>query len=180
MKQACMAVTLAATILMSAWVLMAVMATASFALTPHYLTTGFAWAPVDIVHEENDNPFRLVPVADEPDEPEQEEDWGYYEEYGEPVYYDPGPDSFDGFKQQGVRDGVDSETETWYSSTNAHHYRTDEWTADDEGYYRDADGYYVVSSDDYAEGEVIETSKGEAKVYDSGSGSGNTDMYVNW
>ena len=105
-----------------------------------------------------------------------QEDEYYYEDYYEPTYYD----NSDGFMQQGVRDGVDSDTETWYSSNRAYHYRTSEWTADDEGYYRDSDGYYVVASNDYPEGSVVTTSKGEAKVYDSGTDSGNIDMYVNW
>ena len=88
--------------------------------------------------------------------------------------------SGDGFMQEGVRSGVDSATETWYSSNAAYHYRTSEWSPDDEGYYRDSDGYYVVASNDYPEGSVVTTSKGEAKVYDSGTDSGNIDMYVNW
>ena len=104
----------------------------------------------------------------------------YYETYYEPTYYAPSRSSGDGFMQQGVRGGVDSDTETWYSSNAAYHYRTGEWTPDSEGYYRDADGYYVVASSDYAQGEVVNTSKGEARVYDSGPASGNIDMYVNW
>ena len=104
--------------------------------------------------------------------------YGYYEDYS--GSYAPAWDSVDGFYSQGVRDGVDSATETYYSSNRAYHYRTPEWTPDEEGYYRDADGYYVVSSDDYAEGEVVQTSKGEGRVDDGGSGSGNFDMYVNW
>lgn len=104
-----------------------------------------------------------------------------YAEYWEAGYYEPTYSySGDGFMQEGVRAGVDSDTETWYSSNAAYHYRTNEWTPDDEGYYRDADGYYVVASDDYPEGSVVTTSKGEAKVYDSGTDSGNIDMYVNW
>ena len=108
-----------------------------------------------------------------------EEEW-YTESqewYSEPY---SGSGSSDGFMQQGVREGVDSDTETWYSSSTLYHYRTSEWTPDDEGYYRDSDGYYVVASDDYPEGSVVTTSKGEAKVYDSGTDSGNIDMYVNW
>ena len=31
-----------------------------------------------------------------------------------------------------------------------------------------------------AKGDVVNTSKGEAKVYDDGTESGNIDMYVNW
>lgn len=122
-------------------------------------------------------------VFNEPEpEPEVEEEYyeePYYEEYYEEEYYESGY-SGDGFMQAGVREGVDSDTETWYSSNALYHYRTPEWSPDDEGYYRDSDGYYVVASDDYPEGSVVMTSKGEAKVYDSGTNSGNIDMYVAW
>lgn len=89
-------------------------------------------------------------------------------------------DSADGFYNQGVRSGVGSETETYYSSAVAYHYRTGEWHTDDEGYWRDADNRYVVSSDDYPQDAIVQTSKGEGRVYDSGSGEGNIDMYVSW
>ena len=102
-----------------------------------------------------------------------DEDYAWVESYA-PSY------SGDGFQQEGVRAGVDSSTETWYSSNQAYHYRTGEWTPDDEGYYRDSDGYYVVASNDYAEGTVVNTSKGEAKVYDDGTYSGNIDFYTNY
>ena len=98
----------------------------------------------------------------------------YYEEYYEPSY------SGDGFMQDGVRPGVDSDTETWYSSNQAYHYRTSEWSTDEEGYYKTDEGYYVVASSDYPEGTVINTSKGEAIVLDDGTDSGNVDFYVAW
>lgn len=125
----------------------------------------------------------------EPEEAEEtyEEEEPYYEEYYyEEEYYDyggysgSGGGSSDGFMEQGIRDGVDSDTETWYPESAGRHYRTDEWHTDEEGYYRDSDGYYVVASDDYAEGSVVNTSKGEAKVYDDGTDSGNIDFYVGW
>ena len=112
-------------------------------------------------------------VEDEWMETYAEYDGGWVENYSTSY-------SGDGFQQEGVRAGVDSDTETWYSSNALYHYRTSEWTPDDEGYYRDSEGYYVVASDDYPEGSVVTTSKGEAKVYDSGTDSGNIDMYVNW
>ena len=83
----------------------------------------------------------------------------------------------DGFAFEGVRE-YNGRTESWYSSNQAYHYRTGEWTADDEGYYRDSEGYYVVASEDHAEGEVFDTSKGKAKVYDGGCDSGVTDFYT--
>lgn len=70
---------------------------------------------------------------------------------------------------------------TWYSSNVLHHYRTDEWTAGSDDIYRDADGYIVVASSDYAQGTIIEnTPFGAAKVYDSGCASGTLDVYVNY
>ena len=118
-------------------------------------------------------------AAEEADEGEWYDD-GYYEEYYEESYSGGGWDSADGFYSQGVREGVDSATETYYSSNKARHKDTAQWTADEEGYYRDSDGYYVVASNDYEQGTVVTTSKGEAKVYDDGTDSGNIDMYVNW
>lgn len=104
----------------------------------------------------------------------------WYDEYYEESYYEPSYStsySGDGFKQQGVRE-YNGRTETWYSSNQLYHYRTGEWTVDDEGYYRDSDGYYVVAASDIAEGETLETSKGTAKVYDSGCDDGVTDFYT--
>lgn len=112
-------------------------------------------------------------AADEVDEGE----W-YDEGYYEPTYYAPSY-SGDGFAQEGVREH-DGRTETWYSSSTLYHYRTPEWSVDDEGYYRDGDGYYVVAASDVAEGETLETSKGTARVYDSGCDDGVTDFYVNF
>ena len=129
----------------------------------------------------------LIPAEEQATKEEAVEEEYYEEEYYEPYYeeeyYDygySGGGSSDGFMQAGVRDGVDSDTETWYSSNQAYHYRTSEWSPDDEGYYRDSNGYYVVASSDYPEGTVIETSKGEAIVLDDGTSSGNVDFYVNW
>ena len=82
------------------------------------------------------------------------------------------------FMQAGVVD-YDGHSETWYSSQVLYHYRTPEWTADDEGFYRTAEGYYVVASDAWPEGAVIETSRGLAQVLDGGCGD-NVDFYCNW
>ena len=101
-----------------------------------------------------------------------EYDGGWVESYA-PSY------SGDGFQQEGVR-YHDGRTETWYSSSTLYHYRTSEWEVDDEGYYRDSDGYYVVAASDVPEGSVIEGTKGECKVYDSGCDDGVTDYYVAW
>lgn len=70
--------------------------------------------------------------------------------------------------------------ETYYSSQVLYHYRTPEWTADAEGFYRDANGYYVVAASDLPQGTVFQGSRGMCKVYDSGCAAGTTDYYVNF
>ena len=70
--------------------------------------------------------------------------------------------------------------ETYYSSNALYHYRTGEWTQDSEGFWRDADGYYVVAASDMAQGSVFAGSKGDCKVYDSGCAAGTTDYYTGW
>lgn len=49
-----------------------------------------------------------------------------------------------------------------------------------DGTIRDSSNYIVVASDDYPKGTVIQTSLGPGKVYDSGSGKGNIDLYTDW
>ena len=102
-------------------------------------------------------------------EPEQE----YIEEY-EPL-------TGDEFMYQGVYE-YGGRLETWYSSNVSYHYRTGEWWVDEEGFYRTDEGYYVVaaSEDEFGEGSVIETSRGEAMVLDCGCEDGTTDFYVCW
>lgn len=70
--------------------------------------------------------------------------------------------------------------ETYYSSRVLYHYRTPEWTADAEGFYHDANGYYVVAASDLPQGTVFQGSRGMCKVYDSGCAAGTTDYYVNF
>lgn len=107
----------------------------------------------------------------------------YYETYYEPVYYAPSyvqgdPDGLNSFV--GVVDGPNGTIETAYSSNVLYHYRTQEWTPDEYGFYRTEDGYYVVASNEYEEGTVIETSRGEAMVLDGGCAEGYIDFYTNW
>lgn len=73
-----------------------------------------------------------------------------------------------------------SRKETYYSSRVLRHYRTSEWTIDAEGFYKTSDGYYVVAASDLPQGSIINTSKGAAKVLDSGCAAGVTDFYVSW
>ena len=70
--------------------------------------------------------------------------------------------------------------ETYYSSRVLYHYRTPEWWVDGEGFYRTAEGYYVVAASDMAQGTVFTGSKGACQVLDSGCAAGVTDYYVNW
>ena len=106
-------------------------------------------------------------------------------EYYEPTYYAPtysgvsgDPDGLNSFV--GIIDGVNGTRETAYSSSVLYHYRTSEWTPDEYGFYRTDEGYYVVASSDYEQGTVIETTRGEAMVLDSGCDSGIVDFYVQW
>lgn len=72
--------------------------------------------------------------------------------------------------------------ETYYSSRVLRHYRIGEWHTDDEGFWRTAEGYYVVAANsaEYCEGTLVDTSKGLAQVLDCGCSYGTIDMYVNW
>lgn len=100
--------------------------------------------------------------------------------YYQPSYYGVSgdPDGLNSFV--GIIDGVNGTRETAYSSNVLYHYRTSEWTPDEYGFYRTDDGYYVVASSDYEQGTVIETTRGEAMVLDSGCDSGIVDFYVDW
>ena len=146
---------------------------------------------------------RYEPPAEPEAEPEAEPDeqaaydegWHepeHYEQvygYDEPAYdytpavydyqasaydYQPG----DGLTKSGGVNYHDGRTETYYSSAVLHHYRTDEWTADEEGFYRDSEGRYVVAASDMEQGAVFEGSKGECVVLDTGCAPGVTDYYV--
>ena len=105
----------------------------------------------------------------------------YYETYYEPTYYAPSYSApSDGLTPQSGVNYHDGRTETYYSSNVARHYRTDEWTVDGEGFYRTAEGQYVVAASDMPQGTVFEGSKGECIVLDSGCAEGVTDYYVDW
>lgn len=97
----------------------------------------------------------------------------YYAEYSD-AYNEDGPSH----TMPGWYDGY---LETYYSDTVARHYMSDQWTVDDEGFYRDQDGRYIIGVD-IAEGielgTVVDTGKGEAIVMDYGSGAHVHDFYV--
>lgn len=83
---------------------------------------------------------------------------------------------------------------SYYPDSKAYHYRTNEWYACDDGFYRDADGY-IVCADKYNMGYtedgtrrwvgqitsenaiIVDTPFGPAKVYDWCE-EGNIDIYV--
>lgn len=102
----------------------------------------------------------------------------YYEEptYYTPTYYAPS----DGLTAEGGVNYHDGRMETYYSSNVLVHQDISDWTADDEGFYRTDEGYYVVAASDMEQGTVFEGSKGECVVLDSGCADGVTDYYVNW
>lgn len=85
-----------------------------------------------------------------------------------------------GLTQQSGVNYYDGRTETYYSSNVLYHYRTSEWTVDNEGFYRTNEGYYVVAASDMPQGTTFEGSKGICIVLDSGCNAGVTDYYVNW
>lgn len=121
-----------------------------------------------------------APVEETPEEAVWYDETAYYDDYG----YDYGEDEYyapsDGLNAYTGVYEHDGRVESYYSSNVLYHYRTNEWTVDDEGFYRDADGYYVVAASDMEEGETFEGSKGQCKVYDNGCSEGVTDYYVNW
>ena len=115
-------------------------------------------------------------------------DDGGYAYGGSRVAYDPmynadGPNPQMPGWYGGEEDGY---VETYYSSNVLYHSMTDQWTLDDEGFYHDANGRYVIGvsdseRDELPYGSVVMTGKGEAVVYDYGSGIDNVhDFYTNW
>lgn len=101
--------------------------------------------------------------------------------YTEPVYSAPVyTENGDGLTKSGGVNWHNGRRETWYSSNDAYHYRTGEWTVGEDGVYRDADGYVVVAAGDYELGSTVDTSFGEGKVYDYCGTPGTTDVYVAW
>lgn len=135
----------------------------------------------------------VPPVEEEPEESEEsDEDYIYQEPveeyyddstYYEEATYEPEESYSNGSgltKQSGVNQ-YNGRRETYYSSNVLRHYRIDEWHTDENGVWRDSDGYVVVAADDIPEGGLVDTSFGEGKVYDCGVGyDGGTDIYTNW
>ena len=85
-----------------------------------------------------------------------------------------------GLTQESGINYYDGRTETYYSSNVLYHQDTDQWTVDDEGFYRTDEGYYVVAASDMPQGTTFEGSKGTCIVLDSGCEEGVTDYYTNF
>ena len=114
-------------------------------------------------------------------------DGGYYGggEYEMPysdMYNTDGP-------SQNMPGWYDGHVETAYNASG--HYMASEWTLDDEGFYHDSEGRYVVgvsineinpdTGETYQYGDVIQTGAGEAVVYDYGYGVSNVrDFATAW
>ena len=121
----------------------------------------------------------------------------YVEPPAEEAFAEPAPEEeaqpepasvsqYDGdFRSAGIVYGENGYSYTWYSqnvlpgsgltelNSNGRH-------VDERGFVCDGDGYIAVASDDHAMGTVVETPFGEGRVYDSGSGSGNIDIYTDY
>ena len=97
-----------------------------------------------------------------------------YEPYAGPSEVQGNPDGLNSFV--GVVEYGDH-VETYYATSAVY---DDQLSVDEQGFYRDSEGRYVVASSDHEIGEVIETSQGEAIVMDDGTAPGVVDMHVNW
>lgn len=84
----------------------------------------------------------------------------------------------DGLTRDGGVNYHEGRRESYYSSTVLYHKDTADWELDEDGFYRDDEGYYVVAASDMEQGTVFDGSMGECKVYDTGCPAGTTDYYV--
>lgn len=150
------------------------------------------------VADSTSNAVATFKVKEPEPEPEAASEEEYYEEpYYEETYYDGGDAYYGGgyavpysdmYNSNGPTREMpgwhDGNVETYYSSNVLYHSRTSEWTADEEGFYRDSDGRYVIGVDinsGLQYGDIVETGKGEAVVVDYGAGVSNVhDFYTNW
>lgn len=135
--------------------------------------------PYEIKDEEEPEPIFAEGVVEETlyePEPSYSDGTGdgYAAEYDE-MYNTDGPTR----QMPGWHDG---NLETYYNADR--HFMADEWTVDDEGFYRDSNGRYVIGVDEnsgYSYGDVVETGKGEGVVYDYGYGINNVhDFATTW
>lgn len=128
------------------------------------------------VQENNENDQPQTPIKEETNENFEVsvvEEYENIEESSEEI-------NEDGLTAQSGVNSYDGRTETYYSSNSLYHQDTDDWTVDDEGFYRTDEGYYVVAASDMPRGTTFEGSKGTCIVLDSGCSEGITDYYVAW
>ena len=122
-------------------------------------------------------------------EPEAEQ----ADEYYEPEYVEASYDGYYGgsyeipysdmYNEDGPTRNMpgwhDGYVETYYDASA--HYMSGEWTVDSEGFYHDENGRYVIGVDinsglEY--GDVVDTGRGEAVVYDYGAGVSNVHDFA--
>ena len=131
--------------------------------------------------------------AQEAEQAAQEAEQEYQEEFT--AYYDGGYDDwynnnpiYSGgyYGTMGNPDGLNSfhgtydyngHHETFYASYAVY---DDQLWVDDDGFFRDDQGRYVVASSDYEPGAEIEMSQGTAVVMDGGCEPGTVDVHVTW
>lgn len=102
------------------------------------------------------------------------DDWGYSEAYSGSYGVRGNPDGLNSF--DGTYD-YNGHHETYYASRAVY---DDQLTVDDDGFFRDSEGRYVVASSDYEKGDIIQISQGEAIVMDIGPASGTVDVHTTW
>lgn len=132
----------------------------------------------DFAAEHPDADFAADDV--EPDYQPTDGYYGYVAEY-DPMYNTDGPTR----EMPGWHDGY---LETYYPASN--HVWASEWTVDEDGFYHDSTGRYVIGVDKYDTnpntgqpyqyGDIVETGKGEAVVMDYGSGARVHDFATVW
>lgn len=110
------------------------------------------------------------------DEVEVFTDYEYIEPYtpSQPSEVRGNPNGLNSF--DGVYD-YNGKTESFYAS---HAVYDDQLTVDDDGFFRDDQGRYVVATDDYEQGTEIEISQGKAIVMDGGTEPGVIDVHTIW
>ena len=116
-----------------------------------------------------------------------EAEQAYYEQsytpyYGGGIYVAEYSDAYNTDGPSRTMPGwYDGYLETYYDASR--HYLASTWTVDSEGFYHDENGRYVIGvdvshMDEMPYGTVVETGKGEAVVYDYGSGAEVHDFAV--
>lgn len=134
---------------------------------------------VEELQENNIEELQEFYVEEEIIPQEESYDESDYSDYNDNNNYNDNLDKGTLTQESGVN-YYNDRTETYYSSNVLYHQNTDNWTLDDEGFYRTDEGYYVVAASDMPQGTTFEGSKGTCVVLDSGCAAGTTDYYVNW